>query len=554
MKDVWTGKGSRGQSTIEMLIALMVLILSLTTVITVSFGSQSISLDTQTNGEALEKARSVLEDARAAARKDFAALVSVSSTDDIYRKDLLVQDAAACKKTVTSRATWKTEVLRPQIIELTSQFTDITGVFAMGGDCDLDSPTGGWTAPASFLSRDLDYHAAYGDNPSINSSAGNQATGLDVLNKMIYISAGVGAPSAKDDFFILDGSSTLSGIIPPIVGSLNTGPGLNAADVERDNTTGQTYAYVVSNDNHSQLQVINVSNPASPALLTSSTLPNIISTCSPPSKPCLAGQSIFYYKGRVYIGTNYIANLALPPSNNNEFHVFCVSDPSVFGCSPSTPVWLGSANVNHNVNAIVVRDHYAYLATSDDVGELTIVDLDHLTSPAVKFDAPGGEDGMSLYVVGNRLYLGRQQTPAARRDFYAIDITSSTAPTELGSVNLGLHSGTEVTGIRANGKYVFLALSDSTIGFKVLDIFNLPAISFVSTFNFSQKTSGIDFESGFTYTANASNDALRIIRPAQCADQIDDDGDGKIDSIDPQCHTDANANNAQSYNPEDDNE
>lgn len=40
----------------------------------------------------------------------------------------------------------------------------------------------------------------------------------------------------------------------------------------------------------------------------------------------------------------------------------------------------------------------------------------------------------------------------------------------------------------------------------------------------------------------------------ECSDGIDNDGDGKIDSADPGCHTDSNPNNPGSFNPNDNNE
>lgn len=40
----------------------------------------------------------------------------------------------------------------------------------------------------------------------------------------------------------------------------------------------------------------------------------------------------------------------------------------------------------------------------------------------------------------------------------------------------------------------------------------------------------------------------------ECSDGIDNDGDGRIDIADPECHTDGNANNPASYNPNDDSE
>ena len=40
----------------------------------------------------------------------------------------------------------------------------------------------------------------------------------------------------------------------------------------------------------------------------------------------------------------------------------------------------------------------------------------------------------------------------------------------------------------------------------------------------------------------------------ECSDNRDNDGDGRIDAQDPGCHTDGNANNPASYNPDDDDE
>jgi LPXTG-motif cell wall-anchored protein len=56
----------------------------------------------------------------------------------------------------------------------------------------------------------------------------------------------------------------------------------------------------------------------------------------------------------------------------------------------------------------------------------------------------------------------------------------------------------------------------------------------------------------------AASEALTVA-PAetsatQCADNVDNDGDGLVDEDDPGCHTDGNANNPNSYNPADDNE
>ena len=60
-----------GFATLEILIAFAVLILSISAVILLAFGNQSIIVDSRTNSEALYKAQKMLEEARAASRQDF---------------------------------------------------------------------------------------------------------------------------------------------------------------------------------------------------------------------------------------------------------------------------------------------------------------------------------------------------------------------------------------------------------------------------------------------------------------------------------------------------
>lgn len=562
---------SRAFSVIELLIAMAIATIVISGVVVGTVGNaggvgvssaiggkQTVVSDGELNSEALRKAQDLIEEAAATARTNYSSVVEKTVSDPRYQIKLSIPSAytTQCAEAIAGNVSWTGGYGHNPLVSATTTIVNIPEMIALGGDCATTPPTGGWSAPATLLSRDLDYHAANGDNPAVNSSAGNQGTDIDVLNPMIYMTAGVSAAVPKDDFFVLDATNIRSGVIPPIVGSLETGPGLNALDVTHDSATGKTYAYAVQNDNQYQLQVIDVSTPSAPSRIASTTLPNIVYTCSPASSPCLAGRSIYYYNEKIYIGTQYLAFGAA--NQNHEFYIFCVApDPSYPACassSPAYPAWAASVNVNHNVNAIVVRGHYAYLATSDDAGELTILNLNNLAVAPIKFDATGSEDGDSLYLVGNKLYLGRDQTPASRKDFYILDVGNLPTITELGSKYLNQGSNTYVADITVNGRYAFLALTDQTSGFQVLDIASTTNIGFVGKFNYSENASGIDFSDGFVFTSNKKNDALRIIRPAECSDTIDDDSDGKIDIADPQCHSDGNATNPSSYNPEDDNE
>src|SRR5260221_290876 len=98
-------KSGAGFSTVEMLIAFAVLIIALASVIQVTFGNQSLSIDSQTNDEALFLAQHILEDSRASSsHSNFLNIVSIpkaSVSTDIYSRETLVSDISPCSKQVT---------------------------------------------------------------------------------------------------------------------------------------------------------------------------------------------------------------------------------------------------------------------------------------------------------------------------------------------------------------------------------------------------------------------------------------------------------------------
>src|SRR3989344_6888461 len=161
------------------------------------FGNQSLQVDNDTNSEALYKAKAILERARASSTVDFLSINSLPSvTSSIYSLKLDVLDLTPCRKEAISTITWSVSPIRPQKIELISDFTDIAGAFAMGGDCDSTSP-GDW-----------DYPDTYGDIDLIPS--GNKGTGLDVIVRngvdYVFLTSNTGAVP-KPDFWIVDVSN-----------------------------------------------------------------------------------------------------------------------------------------------------------------------------------------------------------------------------------------------------------------------------------------------------------------------------------------------------------
>src|SRR5690606_26568519 len=96
-------------------------------------------------------------------------------------------------------------------------------------------------------------------------------------------------------------------------------------------------------------------------------------------------------------------------------------------------------------------------------------------------------------------------------DFHVLDITNPSSVTELGSKDLSISNNSSVVGIVVRWPYAFLATSHSTAGFQVWNISNPASIEIISscgTYNYSEKSTDIDFQNNLGFVTNESNAAL----------------------------------------------
>jgi hypothetical protein len=331
-----------------------------------------------------------------------------------------------------------------------------------------------------------------------------------------------GGGGTKKEFTVIDVSdNVIDG--SDIKASLDADKGLLGLTVVGN------YAYVLNNDALNQLQIINLTNPEAPVKLTTSySLPNI--TCTYHNQNCQRiGRSISYYNGYLFIGTGYMVG------TSREFHIYCINDSAVAGCSPTTPVALGSLNLDHNINSIAIKDNYAYLATSADYGELTVVDVTYKTAPTAppsftdpainnrKFNAittqgnASTEDAWSVYILGEYAYLGREKVNNQHeREFYILNISNPTSITEVGSVAFNMtNSSSRISDIVVQGKTAFLATLDSNKSLYIADI-SSPSTPHLrnscSDFDTSNRGSGLEFKDNRAYLVhNQGNSLLKII-------------------------------------------
>ena len=365
----------KGQSLIELLVALTIITLALASVFMLFSGSQISTTDSGNSAQALTLAQEGIAASRALRESSWATLadgahglafqngqwqfVGTSDTTTIFTRTMTVSTIDANTKKIVTRIAWTIDPLRPQEIILTEQLTNWPQLAAQQGG----GLSGDWTQPVITGSLAL--------------STGNSATDVAVKNGMVYLTS-TASSSAKPDFWVIDATNPGA---PVISGSVNTGPGLNAIAI----LGSSTYAFAANRATPNQLHVIDISNPAAPTLATTLTLPGSDEALS------------------ITIAGTY-AYIGLDNNGGSEFSIVDITNPLA-------PQLKGSLEIGGDVNAITVKNTYAYLATERDA-EVSVVDVSNPDAPflAGNYAAPGNsEDGKSIFILNTTAYLGRKK-------------------------------------------------------------------------------------------------------------------------------------------------
>lgn len=433
-----------GVATLEILIALAVIALSISAVIMVVFGNQSLSVDAQTTQEALYKAQAGLEEARASTHNNWDNIVSNSTTEEIFTKNTSVADVDEFVKLVNVVVNW--QIQQPRSVELSTLLTDWQSALAQGSCATVSQ--GNWSAPALSTTIDL--------------GATGPATAVDVKHGIAYVTAN--GDSTKNDFFAIDVSTG----IPTILSKFSTGPGLTAVHVAGN------FAYLGNTSTAAQLQIVDITNPSAAYLRKNFKLPG--------SNSGDTATSLYYYNHNIYLGT--------PKSSIAEFHIIDVSNVD-------NPKEVGTWEFNTSVNAIYVSNGLAYVATPDDE-ELKILDVHDPAKIKLVggYNAPGGSgNGKSFVRTGLRLYLGRT---VGNDELYVLHI-GNINPDALASANIN----STVNGLVSMGNLVFLSTTDSAMEFQVWQLSeNESAFTKLSQLDLPAKATFIDCEGQTIYLTN----------------------------------------------------
>ena len=471
-----------GFITVEMLVALSLLVVSLTSLTILGFGSQSLTVDSYTNDEALQMAILQLENARKTAKTNFESITATSTTNGIYSSQLSVENFD-CLKHVSSQVTWNRNN-RPQTTKLETYISNPPEAFRFGGDCRIGFPNT-WLNPGTYDSIDI-------------SPGGNNGTDLDLqrVNGVRYIFlSSVHSTSSSPDLWIFDFTQLNN---PTLVNSIDTGSGVNALDAAK--VGDNYYIFAAQEDENKQLQIIDVTNPASPVVVAEKKLEGI-------GNPDPEGQSITFYNNRVYIGTR--------ATNGDEFQIYDVS-------TPSNPTLLGKISVNQDVRDIEIRNElisggtrtiaYLGLSSTGSDPELRILDVTNTSNitTLTSLNLVGNEPVNAISLSGNKMFFGRDGHNT-NPEIYAYDITNPTSPTLLGTAQTNLGTQNGITNILVLRDLLFVGTNDPNQEFQVWGVANPSTMVQYSSFNFSQETTGLDYIDDLIVISAKSNDSLRII-------------------------------------------
>lgn len=444
MKAKSLGK-NKGFSTLELMIAFALISIVLVGAVGGNFIAQYWSVISRTSNEGLYRAKTKIEDLRGDIKQDFYSAVSSPSTASAnpsdptdasciagglcYFVESNILDISSCSKYVEAKIKWQIQNYPETQTSLFSNLTNSQEIINRGGDCLLNMPNGNWK-----LSNP--------QNAGLETyTPGKQFTGIDILHKKIYVTT-----NTFPSFIVYDIPTTV-GSNPTPIGTydlkLNTfSQKLNAVDVMKDLSTGRTYAFVAVATTTKQLAVFDVTDASSPELKASITLQNVDQFGSFPE-----GYRLYVYGKRLY--------MTVRETTGNEFHIFDISIPTL-------PTEIGNGfELNRTVNDLVVREQkiagitkrLVFLASDSNIKELGVLDVTgDVITEINSVDLPGIYDGLSLNIVGRKLYFGRQSNPTGS-ELFVFDVT--TPGTSLPIIGQGEVAG-NVIAIKVTGDYAFV--------------------------------------------------------------------------------------------------
>lgn len=466
-----------GQSLIELLVAMAILVIVMAASFQLFFGGQRLLSDTVNSNLAYDYAQEGIDALRSIRDRDWFELdngtyglefhkqslewvfaSSAEDTKDLFTRSVEIAALNDNLKIATTTIEWEVELGRVQtivIVEQLARWENLTET-----SCKPGPLTGNWTLPQTIGTGDL--------------GPGNEGTDIVVKFPYVYMS-GVASAASKPDIFVYDISAPSS---PTLAGSLDIGAnGTNALFVSG------SYLYAASGNNSKELVVFNISDPL-----------NISEAASLNLSGATDALTVTVFANTAAIGRASGADA--------EIAFIDVSNPG-------NPSLISEFQIGGKVTDFTYMNNRLYAATNEMGKEVYIFDITNPAAPSqlTTYDIPGTDEAVSAFMhlksgqinllIGNSttdelIILGATSTNLYVRDRLSLG----------GDVN-------DITCVEGN--LVYVATTNSTEEFVIVDSTSPDDIFKAAFLNYPQLGTGIDFTDNYVYMSVRSNDALRNI-------------------------------------------
>jgi hypothetical protein len=414
---VLLSSNKKGMILSEILLAGAILSLALGSVVIIIGGLQSTLIGAQNSFEAGLLAREMIS---LAYLTEFDDIVPFEKADGVFASSFSVSYRNAFTTDVSADVSWHEGPFQKHRI-LTDQIVDWK--HASGAvDCDWLDKIEDVLMPVNF--------------GTLNIESGNSITGVATLGDFVYVSAD-GATSSLPDLYVVDVSDIQN---PKIVSRLNTGPGIASV-------AAAGHHVFAANAGSYQMQVIDVTDPVHPMLVSQAKLPGAIISGSSGF-----GQSVHFYDNKMYVG--------LVKNAGFEFFIVDVSNPQ-------SPVALGSYEIGSTVNDVDVQGNRAVVVTPGQTSVFLLDVSDPATVSEIVHTSLGGwqtQGAKSVEMLGPNVSIGRTlggfYSPYTEYMLLNKDLVSSTTAS--------LKINASVEDILAFNDYLYIATSDVVAAFQIL--------------------------------------------------------------------------------------
>jgi hypothetical protein len=216
---------------------------------------------------------------------------------------------------------------------------------------------------------------------------------------------------------------------------------------------------------------------------------------------CATGREVVVQGNYAYMtksGTSYFSIIDITDT----------TDPTLVGSCART-----NCSLSGTLNSVAVQGNYAYIASSNNSGELYVINISNKAQPtlAYTYNASGNGDGQTLWISDNRLYMTRS---SGDWELGIFNLSNPAQPALLGSLNLE----STCIGLDIVGNYAYLACSDNSREFQVVDVSNPSTLSLTKRYvlNLSNSDDGYSIDiigstaylgrsNGYIYSINITN-------------------------------------------------